>query len=50
MLNNAIYYKIGAAILILAMACGCAQNKGSSNAELIAIDSLLYQNRVLQAR
>ena len=49
MLNNAIYYKIGAAILILAVACGCAQNKGSSNAELIAIDSLLYQNRVLQA-
>ncbi|MBQ9556456.1 MAG: hypothetical protein IJV05_09555 [Muribaculaceae bacterium] len=37
-------------ILILAVACGCARPGGSNNAELIAIDSLLYQNRVLQAR
>ena len=50
MLYHAIYNRIGAAILILIVACGCAQNKGSTNAELIAIDSLLYQNRVLQAR
>ena len=49
MLYHAIYHRIGAAILILIVACGCAQNKGSTNAELIAIDSLLYQNRVLQA-
>ena len=50
MLNNAIHIKIVAVILILAVACGCARHKGSTNAELIAIDSLLYQNRVLQAR
>ena len=50
MINNAIHYKIGAVILILAVACGCARPGGSNNAELIAIDSLLYQNRVLQAR
>ncbi len=50
MLNDAIYHKIGAVILILALACGCTHDKGSSNAELIAIDSLLYQNRILQAR
>ncbi len=50
MLNNAIYNRIGAVILIIIVACGCSQNKGSSNAELIAIDSLLCQNRILQAR
>ena len=49
MLNNAIYNRIGAAIMILIVACGCSQNKGSTNAELIAIDSLLSQNRILQA-
>lgn len=35
--------------MILIVACGCSQNKGSTNAELIAIDSLLSQNRILQA-
>ena len=50
MLNNAIHYKIGAVILTLAVACGCARHNGSNNAELIAIDSLLDQNRILQAR
>lgn len=36
--------------MTLAVACGCARHNGSTNAELIAIDSLLYQNRILQAR
>ena len=50
MLNKAIYNRIGAVMLMIIMACGCTQNKGSSNAELIAIDTLLCQNRILQAR
>lgn len=37
-------------MLMIIVACGCTQNKGSSNAELIAIDTLLCQNRILQAR
>ena len=37
-------------MLMIIAACGCTQNKASDNAELIAIDSLLYQNRILQAR
>ena len=37
-------------MLMIIVACGCTQNKGSDNAELIAIDSLLHQSRVLQAR
>jgi len=50
MLNKAIYNRIGAVMLMIIVACGCTQNKGSSNAELIAIDTLLCQNRILQAR
>ena len=46
--NRIIYLLIS--IVLLTLMEGCARHNDSSNAELIAIDSLLYHNRTLQAR
>ena len=49
-MNNNTLYKMCAVMLILVVTWGCTRHSESSNAELIAIDSLLSQNRILQAQ
>ena len=49
------YHWVGLLLLLITLGVttgvsGCSSHNESHNAELIAIDSLLYQNRILQAR